>query len=47
MDEKELAVEMLNFLNDTGQYQDFLNWADNRGFDADELDKDMDKLEDF
>lgn len=45
MDEKEIALEMLNFLNETGQYGEFLNWAENRGFDIAELETDLGNLE--
>jgi len=45
MNDKELALEMLNYLNEMGQYQKFLEWAEERGFDKDDLESDIDKLE--
>tara|TARA_B110001454_G_C12544785_1_gene361027 strand:+ start:322 stop:462 length:141 start_codon:yes stop_codon:yes gene_type:complete len=33
----EIAQEMLEYFNEHGQYQDFLNWAEQRGFDIEEL----------
>jgi hypothetical protein len=47
MNERELAQEMLNFLNETGQYENFLNFMDNRGFDTTDLENDLTALEDF
>ena len=46
MDAQEIAQEMLNFLNEEDQYQNFLDWAENRGFDVTELVLDIeDELE--
>jgi hypothetical protein len=44
MDEQELLQELDNFLNEKGLYNDFLKWAEDRGFDADELDSDYGRL---
>lgn len=46
MDAHDIALEMLNFLNETGQYQNFMDWADNKGFDINELELDIDELND-
>jgi len=47
MDTEELALELLNFINASGNYQNFLEWAEERGFDPDELEKDCEKLEEY
>ena len=47
MDEKELALEMLNYLNETSQYLEFLSWAEDRGHDVEQLEEDIEKLEEF
>jgi len=48
MDLQEIAQEMLNYLNEVGQYQSFINWAEERGFDIEELEQDIeDKVENF
>jgi hypothetical protein len=44
MDEQELLQELDNFLNEKGLYNEFLNWAEKRGFDVDELDSDYGRL---
>tara|TARA_R110000796_G_scaffold250514_1_gene379590 strand:- start:7759 stop:7905 length:147 start_codon:yes stop_codon:yes gene_type:complete len=41
MGPKDIALEMLNYLNATGQYYQFLEWASSRGFDSDELEVDI------
>lgn len=46
MDLQEITQEMLNYLNEVGQYQSFINWAEQRGFDTEELEQDIeDKVE--
>ena len=45
MDKEELGQEMLNFLNETGKYQQFLEWLEERGFDKEEADSDMGQFE--
>jgi len=37
MEKNEIIVELLAYLDEKGKYHDFLNWASERGFDADEL----------
>jgi hypothetical protein len=41
MDAKEIAQEMLNFLNENSQYTNFLSHMEGRGFDVDELEDDI------
>lgn len=41
MDPKEIAQEMLNFLSETGNYQAFLSYMEAKGFDPDELERDI------
>lgn len=41
MDKEEIAQEMLNYLNETGKFDDFLKWAEGRGFDSDSLENDI------
>lgn len=41
MDAKEIAQEMLNFLNGADQYSSFLYYMKIRGFDVDELESDI------
>lgn len=41
MDAQEIAQEMLNFMNEFGTYQQFLDWAEERGFDKDDLENDI------
>jgi len=45
MDDKELATEFLNFINEMGMYHQFLAWEENRGFDKDQLEQDITKFE--
>jgi len=47
MDAQELAVEMLAYLNEMGQYQNFLDVMEQKGFDIEQLEADIDKLENF
>lgn len=44
MDEKELLNELDEFLNEKGLYQSFLDWAEQKGFDRDELEFDIEIL---
>lgn len=44
---EELALELLNFLNATGNYSNFIAWAEERGYDAEELESDLEKLEEL
>lgn len=46
MDERELAQEMLAWLNAHGQYTNFIEWCGERGFDKEDLDADLTLLED-
>lgn len=46
MDKEEIALEMYRFLQDTKQYQDFLTYMENKGFDSSELDSSIQDLED-
>ena len=39
MELKEIAEMMLEYLNESFTYQDFLNWAEDKGCDKDELDE--------
>jgi hypothetical protein len=41
VDKEEIAQEMLRFLQDTKQYQDFLTYMDNKGFDRAELEENI------
>jgi hypothetical protein len=41
----ELLVEMLAYLNEFGQYENFLEWEEGRGYDRHQLDSDLEKLE--
>ena len=45
MDSVEIAKELLNYLNENGLYNNFLFWAEERGFDLDELENDIDNLD--
>ena len=47
MELQELTKELIQFMAEAGQYQDFLDWAEDRGFDAEELEKKMDELEEL
>ena len=47
MNVHEIAQEMLNYLNERGQYYSFLDWAENRGFDVEELENDLEKIEGY
>lgn len=44
MDEQELVVELVNFLDENKLYQTFLNWAGNRGFDISQMEADIEKV---
>ena len=46
VDNRELAQEMLNFLEQTNQYQNFLNWVVDKGYDANQLELAFEELED-
>jgi len=41
MDAKEIAQEMLNFLNEMGHYQSFIDWEEERGLDTEQLESDI------
>ena len=43
MDKQELVQEFMNFLEETGNYHNFLDWAEQRGFDREELDNDIER----
>jgi hypothetical protein len=45
MDLQELTQELIEFLNSTGQFQSFLDWEEERGYDRDELENNMEKAE--
>lgn len=45
MDKDEITIELINYLNERGQFQDFLAFMEARGFDRDELESDIDKIE--
>ena len=47
MDLQELTQELIAFLDTTGQYQAFLDWEEERGYDRDELDSEMEKVQEF
>ena len=47
MDLQELTQELIAFLDATGQYQAFLDWEEERGYDRDELDSEMEKVQEF
>ena len=44
MDAVEIAKELLGFLNNTGQYRNFLTYMEERGFDAQDLEADCDAV---
>ena len=45
MSEQELLQEVFNYLNEFGQYQDFLDFMEQRGFDIQELESDIERFE--
>jgi hypothetical protein len=47
MDLQELTQELIAFLDAKGQYQSFLDWEEDRGYDRDELDSEMEKAQEF
>ena len=47
MDLQELTEELISFLNATGLYQKFLDWEEERGYDRDELDSELEKVQGF
>lgn len=44
---KELASELVAFLNSTGQYQSFIDWEEERGYDIIDLEDAISDIEDF
>lgn len=44
---KELASELVAFLNSTGQYQAFIDWEEERGYDIIDLEDAISDVEDF
>ena len=47
MDLQELTQELIAFLDATCQYQGFLDWEEDRGYNRDELDNEMEKVQEF
>lgn len=45
METGELARELIEFLNSTGQYRDFLEWEEQRGYDIDDVEEKMSEVE--
>ena len=46
MDKQELITELLNYLDSAGHYQAFLTWEEDRGYDRDELDTELEAIRD-
>lgn len=44
---QELALDMKRFLESSGEYGNFLDWAEELGYDRAELETDMENLEIF
>lgn len=44
---QELTSELIAFLNSTGQYQAFIDWEEERGYDTDELEEAINDAESF
>ena len=47
MDLQELTQELIAFLVSTRQYQSFLDWEEDRGYDRDELNSELEKVKEF
>jgi len=45
MDEQELLQEVFNYLNAFGNYREFLDYMEQRGFDLEELESDIERFE--
>jgi hypothetical protein len=47
MDLQELTQELIAFLYATEQYQSFLDWGEDRGYDRYELDTELERVQEF
>ncbi len=43
---KEMAQEMINYLNEMGQYTQFIDWMEERGHDRNDVESTITKIED-
>ena len=42
---KEFAQDMVNYLNETGNYQNFIAWMVERGHDKEDVESNLTKIE--
>jgi len=42
MDTKEIAQHLLGFINESGYWSDFLDYMDEKGYDIDSLESEID-----
>lgn len=45
MDKDEMAQDLINFLNEMGQYTAFVDWMVERGSEEDEIEECLNKIE--
>ena len=45
MDKEELVLELINFLNENGEYYNFVNFAQDKGYSEEEVDSVITKVE--